>query len=126
MARLSLLRTNFILTAHIDTIRSFQCYFVSKRSPATCSKLVDIFKKYVCGDVYQTGWLFHEYNQKVASLYKSALTARNTTVEVLIPVIAHAPFVATVVSESGVYSSFLKMINTTFNDCMMISASIYP
>ena len=35
---------NYIITSHVDTIRSFYCYFNNRSSPANCSKLVDILK----------------------------------------------------------------------------------
>ena len=31
---------NYIITSHVDTIRSFYCYFNNRSSPANCSKLV--------------------------------------------------------------------------------------
>ena len=105
---------SFLFTSQIDQIRSFSPYFNSRGNPDSCHKLFNILKKYVDGNVYQTGWLLHELNQRLARVYKNKLSKLNKN-----DLNARMMDIS---SEESEQSVFMEISNSTFEHNILHSA----
>jgi len=92
-----------------------------KGKPESCHKLFHILKTFVDGDVYQTGWLFHELNQKLAQIYKLSATKLSSNLIKLSSNVNNIQGVD-LIAEEIKQSCFLEIANTKFEENMLQSA----
>ena len=111
----------YILTAQIDRIRSFVCYINNSKDAEKCHKLVNILKRYVDRDVYQTERLFCELYQRVALLYKAKL--KNSVVPDDDACIFHTLPNDLLSSEHKNQKIFLELSEALFDKNMLLSAA---